>query len=123
MRIFGREPALFIAVISATLSLVVTFNVGLSSEQAGTIVALISALSAAATAVVTRPIAPAAFTGVVSAVAALLSAYGLHLSPETIGAANGLVLAVLALLTRGQVSPKAPSREGTEPVQQSATTG
>jgi len=105
MKFFDREPALIIAAISAGLSLVVTFNVGLSSQQAGAIVAAVSALSAAATAAVTRPIAPAAFTGVVSAVAALLSAYGLHLAPETIGAANGLVLAVLALLTRGQVTP------------------
>jgi hypothetical protein len=121
MRIFGREPALFIAIISAAVSLIVTFNVGLSSEQAGAIVAVISALSAAATAAVTRPIAPAAFTGVVSAVAALLSAYGLHLSPGTIGAANGLVLAVLALLTRGQVSPtKSPFPRAKQPQQTAA---
>ncbi|MFF9285383.1 hypothetical protein [Streptomyces griseosporeus] len=109
MRIFGREPALVIATISAGLSLLVTFNFGLSAEQAGAIVAVISAVFAAATAVLTRPIAPSAFTGLVAAVAALLAAYGLELSAEKIGAINAVVLAGLALMTRGQVSPANPS--------------
>ncbi|MBW1600908.1 hypothetical protein JJV70_02075 [Streptomyces sp. JJ66] len=105
MRIFGREPALVIGVISAGLSLLVTFNVGLTSAQAGGMVALLSALGAAATAAVTRPVAPAAFTGVVAAGAALAAAFGFEVAPETVGALNAAVLAVLALLTRGQVSP------------------
>ena len=106
MKIFGREPALIIASISAALSLLVTFQFGLSAEQAGAIVAVISAVFAAATAAVTRPIAPSAFTGLVAAVAALLAAYGLNVSAETVGATNAVVLAVLGLLARGQVSPK-----------------
>ena len=105
MKIFGREPALIIASISAALSLLVTFQFGLSAEQAGAIVAVISAVFAAATAAVTRPIAPSAFTGLVAAVAALLAAYGLELGPEKIGALNAVVLAGLGLLTRGQVTP------------------
>lgn len=95
MRIFGREPALLLGVISAALSLVVTLGVGLTSVQAGAM---------------TRPIAPAAFTGVVTAVADLLAAFHFELSAETIGALNALVLAVLTFLARGQVSP-APPRE------------
>jgi hypothetical protein len=63
---------------------------------------------AAATAAVTRPIAPSAFTGLVAAVAALLAAYGLELGPEKVGALNAVVLAGLGLLTRGQVSPTNP---------------
>lgn len=106
MKIFGREPALIVSTISAVLSLIVTFNVGLSGEQAGATVAIISALFGAVAAAATRPIAPAAFTAVVAAGAALLAAYGLNVSAETVGATNAVVLAVLALLTRGQVSPK-----------------
>ncbi|MDT0608892.1 hypothetical protein [Streptomyces lancefieldiae] len=113
MRIFGREPALIIATISAGLSLLVTFGFGLSTEQAGAIVAVISAVFAVATAVVTRPIAPSAFTGLTAAVAALLAAYGLELSTEKIGALNAVVLAGLALLTRGQVAPADPSAPAT----------
>ncbi|GAA3852627.1 hypothetical protein GCM10023084_03570 [Streptomyces lacrimifluminis] len=106
MKIFGREPALIISTISAILSLIVTFNIGMSGEQAGAIVAVISAWFGAMVAIATRPIAPAAFTAVVAAAAALLAAYGLNVSAETVGATNAVVLAVLALLTRGQVSPK-----------------
>lgn len=106
MKIFGREPALIISTVSAILSLIVTFNIGMSGEQAGAIVAIISAVFGAIVAVATRPVAPAAFTAVVAAGAALLAAYGLNVSAETVGATNAVVLAVLALLTRGQVSPK-----------------
>lgn len=106
MKLFGREPALIISTISAILSLIVTFNIGMSGGQAGAIVAVISAWFGAMVAIATRPIAPAAFTAVVAAGAALLAAYGLNVSAETVGATNAVVLAVLALLTRGQVSPK-----------------
>jgi len=105
MKIFGREPALILGTLSAALSLLVTFNVGMSTEQAGALVAVVSAAFAAVTAAVTRPIAPSAFTGLVAAVAALTAAYGLDVAPETVGAVNAVVLAMLALLTRGQVSP------------------
>ncbi|WP_309029312.1 hypothetical protein [Streptomyces alfalfae] len=106
MRIFGREPALIIATVSACLSLLVSFGFdGLSAEQAAAIVAVISAVFAAATAAITRPIAPSAFTGLVAAAVALLAAYGLDVSQETVGALNAIILAVLGLLTRGQVAP------------------
>lgn len=106
MKIFGREPALIISTASALLSLAVTFNVGLTGEQAGAIVAVISASFGAVAAAMTRPIAPTAFTAVVAAGAALLAAYGLNVSAETVGATNAVVLSVLALLARGQVSPR-----------------
>lgn len=106
MKIFGREPALIVSTVSAILSLVVTFNVGMSGEQAGAIVAIISASFGAIAAAMTRPIAPTAFTAFVAAGAALLAAYGLDVSAETIGATNAVVLSVLALLARGQVSPR-----------------
>ncbi len=106
MKFFGYEPALIVSALSAGLSLIVTFNVGMSGEQAGAIVAIVSAVFGAITAALTRPIAPAAFTAVVAAGAALLTAYGLNLSAETVGATNAVVLAILALVTRGQVSPK-----------------
>ncbi|MER7774956.1 hypothetical protein ABTZ21_08080 [Streptomyces sp. NPDC096191] len=50
--IVGGEPALLIAGVTAGLGLLVTFGFGLSAGQAGAIVAIISAVFAAA---VTRP--------------------------------------------------------------------
>ncbi|MFJ1648029.1 hypothetical protein [Streptomyces sp. NPDC088258] len=108
MRILGREPAVIIGILSATLSLLVTYNIGLSPEQAGAIVATTSAVFAAITAALTRPIAPSAFTGLVAAVVALLAAYHYEVTPETVGSLNALVLAILVFITRSQVTPSAP---------------
>ena len=110
MRVFGREPALIIAAIAGALNLGVTFKLGISNEQAGAIVAVITAAAGVLTAMATRPIAPAAFKTLVTAGAALLSAYGFHLSPEQTGTVTTLVLAVLAMLTRAQVTPAADPR-------------
>lgn len=108
MKLLGREPQLVINAVSAALSLLVTFQFGMTGEQAGAIVAVISGVFAAVAAAVTRPIAPGAFTGLVAAAAALIAAYGIEVTPETVGAVNGLVLTVLALLSRGQVTPSKP---------------
>jgi hypothetical protein len=110
MRIFGREPAVVLGIISATLSLAVTFNVGLSSEQAGAIVAVISGVFAAITAAITRPVTPSAFTGLVAVVVAFLATFHFNVAPETVGSLNALVVALLVFLTRGQVSPPARPR-------------
>lgn len=115
MKLFGREPAVILGVVSAALSLLVTFNVGLSTEQAGAIVAVISGVFAAITAALTRPIAPSAFTGLVSVVVALLAAFHFNVAPETVGSLNALVVAVLVFITRGQVTPASPTAKATAP--------
>lgn len=103
-----REPALYIGVISAALSLLVALQVGsLTSDQAALIVAAITALGGVATAIATRPVAPAAFTALVTAVADLLAGFHFSVSAGTVAAVNGLVLAVLTLITRHQVTPVA----------------
>lgn len=119
MKIFGREPALVIAIISAGLSLLVTFNIGLSTNQAGAIVAVISGVFAVITAVLTRPVVPSAFTGLVAAVVALLAAYHFNVAPETVGSLNVFVLAVLVFITRGQVSPASPTAPASQPAKPS----
>lgn len=115
MKIFGREPAVVLGIVSAALSLAVTFNVGLTTEQAGAIVAVISGVFAAITAALTRPIAPSAFTGLVTVVVALLAAFHFNVAPETVGSLNALVVAVLVFLTRGQVSPANPTAPANTP--------
>jgi uncharacterized membrane protein len=106
LTIFGREPALWISVLSGACSLAVSLGIGLDAEEAAAWVAVITALFGAATAVATRPIAPAAFTTLVTVTADLLAAYHYDVSAGTVAAVNGFVLAGLTLLTRAQVSPK-----------------
>lgn len=103
--IFGREPALVISFIGATLAMLVSFNVGLTSEQAALWVGALTALAGVVTAILTRPWQPGAFTAAVAALAALATGYGLELPAGAIGTINALVLAGLALITRGEVSP------------------
>jgi hypothetical protein len=123
-KIFGNEPAVITAVISAALSLVVTLGVGLSGDQAGAWVAVISGVFAVVAAWHTRPVAPAVFTGLVQVTAALLAAYHFNVAPATVGAINVFVIAVLTLLTRGQVSP-APTaaKPATVPVERGSVSG
>lgn len=115
MRIFGREPALYLNTLSAVLGLVVTFNVGLTENQAGWLVAGVSAVLGAIAAALTRPIAVQAFTTLVATVASAVAAFGYDVAPTTTAAVNGLVLAVLMFLTRGQVSPASPSAPASQP--------
>jgi hypothetical protein len=107
--IFGREPALALNSLSAILGLVVTFNVGLTQNEAGWTVAGVSAILGAIAAAVTRPIAVQAFTTLVATIASAVAAFGYNVAPTTTAAINGLVLAVLMFITRGQVSPASPA--------------
>lgn len=109
MRILGREPALWLNTLAAVLGLIVTFNVGLSAEEAGWTVAGVSAVLGAIAAALTRPIAVQAFTTLVATVASAVSAFGFEVAPTTTAAVNGTALAVLMFVTRGQVTPVPPS--------------
>lgn len=118
IRIFGREPGLALNTLSAVLGLLVTFNVGLTENQAGWIVAGTSAILGAIAAALTRPIAVQAFTTLVATVASAVAAFGYDVAPTTTAAINGALLAVIMFITRGQVSPSkpdAPATAGTSP--------
>lgn len=106
--IFGREPALWLNSLAAVLGLAVTFNVGLTTEQAGWLVAGASAVLGAIAAALTRPIAVQAFTAAVATTASAVGAFGFEVAPTTTASINGCVLAVLMFITRGQVTPLTP---------------
>jgi hypothetical protein len=111
MRIFGREPALYLNSLSSVLGLIVTFNIGLTQDQAGWLVAGVSAVLGALAAALTRPIAVQAFTTLVATLASALAAFGYNVEPTTTAAVNALVLSVLMFITRGQVSPAVSSAD------------
>jgi hypothetical protein len=103
VKIFGREPAAFIAAIGSILTVLAALN--LSFLNAGQAAAIIAVLAAAVLAWTTRPIAPALLTGFVTAAAALFAEYGLDLSSEFVAAISAAVLSIFAFITREQVSP------------------
>lgn len=110
MKILGREPTLWISLISQLIILVGTFGLHwLSGPQAALWVVAINAIAAAINAYTVRPISPVAFTYAVGAILAVAGSYGLNLSAETVAAINAFVVPALALLTRDQVAPQETS--------------
>lgn len=106
IKIFGKEPAVIIALVGALVTLLVSFK--MPGIDAGAGAAITTFLTAAIIAATTRPIAPALFTAVVSAGAALLAEYGLEWSDAQVGALSGLVLVAFTLFgIRPQVTPNA----------------
>lgn len=104
---FGRNPTLWIAILSNAVVLLGTFGFRwLDQAQAGLIVAAIDAVALAVNAYTVRPVAPAAFTYAVGAIVAVFGSYGFNLTPEQLAGINGLVIAFLAFLTYGNVSPQ-----------------
>lgn len=106
MKIFGREPTLWISVISSLILLVGTYGFHyLNPDQATFIVVAINAVAAAINAYTVRPISPTTFTYAIGSIIAVATSYGLNFTPEQIVAVNATVVPFLALLSRGQVSP------------------
>ena len=103
-KIFGREPAAFVSVLAALLTLLAAPDLGFISP--GQAVAIIGALTALVLALTTRPIAPAILTGAVTAIAGMFAEFGLEFSDDGVAAAGAAVLALFAFITREQVSPK-----------------
>lgn len=123
MRIFGREPALWLAVIQAALGVLVGFQLdGLSAEQAAIWLSLTNALIAVVQALLTRPIAPTVFTNALAILATLGAAYGLDWGQELVASLNLLVVAVVTLIARGEISP-APDAHKTGVLGHKVTTG
>jgi uncharacterized membrane protein len=116
MRIFDREPTLWIAGLNAGIMIIGTVGLKvINQEQAGLFVVVVNAIFAAVNAFAVRPISPVTFTYAIGAIVALMGSYGLNLPTETVAAINMGVVPVLALLSRGQVTPAntAISREST----------
>ena len=106
MKVFGREPAVYIAVIEALLAFLVTFGLdGLSAEQSTNILAVAVAAGGLITAWATRDTLLAALGGAARAVLILVTSYGLNLSQEQIGLAVVLVSSAGGIWLRTQTSP------------------
>jgi hypothetical protein len=106
VKLFGREPALWLGLIGAVL----TWAAGLNLDflTAGQATAITTALTGVAAAVLTRPVAPGLYVGAVGLVASLFAEYGLHWSEAAVTGLAGIILAGFALFgIRPQVTPEA----------------
>jgi hypothetical protein len=109
VKIFGREPALWLALIGALVTWGV--SLGLDWLNAGQATAIITFITAVVIAFTTRPVGPPLFAGAVAAGAALFAEYGLSVSQEAVTGLGAIVLAAFALFgIRPQVTPVADPR-------------
>ena len=116
-RLFGREPALWIAVVQAALMLAFTLGVpGIDGGLAGAVSLVLTAAATAWTALATRPISPAVFTGFLIAAVQLGTRWGLDLNEVQISSITGFVALVVTLVVRGQVTPADDPRSLSAPL-------
>lgn len=106
MKIFGREPVVYVAVIEAVLAFLVTFGLdGLSTEQATVILAAVVAMGGVLTAWATKDTLLSALSGAGKALLVLVTSYGINLSQEQIGLAVVMISAVGGIWLRTQTTP------------------
>jgi hypothetical protein len=104
VKIFGREPGLWIAAIGALITWGV--SLGLDWLNAGQATAITTFITAVIIALTTRPIGPPLFVGAVAAGAAMFAEYNLAVSDAFVTGLGMIVLSGFALLgIRPQVTP------------------
>jgi hypothetical protein len=116
MKIFGREPALILGLLSAGLQLLVAFVLPLSAEQVTAINAIAAAAIGVGTAVVTRAAdggssIQGAVLGFAQAAITLALVFGLQMSDEQTAAIMAFVAMVAAAFVRQNVSPTPAVRQ------------
>ncbi|MEC3994008.1 hypothetical protein VSR01_10805 [Actinacidiphila sp. DG2A-62] len=108
MKIFGREPALWLALIAVAVKLSTAFGLDLTSDQQAVINAVAAALVGLIVAITTHDGIGAAVIGFVQAGLALAVGFGLHWSPEQQAVVLSFVSAIVAMWTRTQVTAPVP---------------
>lgn len=103
--IFGREPAAWVGLVEAVLTILLAFAIGVSQETYGPILAVVTAALGVYTALVTRDTALGAIVGLVKAVLVLSAVYGLTLTDGQTAAIISLVTVVVGFFQRTQTSP------------------
>lgn len=109
VKIFGREPALWLALIAIVVKLGTAFGLDLSNDQQAVINALAAALVGLIVAFLVHDGTGAAVIGFVQAGLALAVGFGLHWSPDQQSIVLSLAAAIVAMWTRTQVTPKVPA--------------
>jgi hypothetical protein len=105
VKIFGREPAVILALVSAAIQLLVTFGLPLSTDETASINAVAAAaLGLLTAAFVARDQLVPAILGFTQAALTLGLAFGLHMSQANIGVIMAFSAAAVALFIRTQVT-------------------
>lgn len=107
-KIFGREPALWLALVAVAVKLSTAFGLDLTSDQQAVVNAVAAALVGLAVAVMVHDGIGAAVIGAVQAAVALAVGFGLHWSPDQQAVVLSSASALVAMWTRTQVTAPVP---------------
>jgi len=110
-KIFGREPAVILALVAALVKLGAAFGLDVSTDQQALINAVAAAAVGVAVAVMVHDGASAALLGLIQAAVALAVGFGLHWSADQQAVVMTAAAAVLAMWTRTQVTAPVPARQ------------
>jgi hypothetical protein len=111
MKIFGREPALWGALLASIIYAVGAFLLPLSGGQESLLIAAASAVIGVVVAVKTRDGWSAAVLGLVKALLALALGFGLHWSPDQQAIVLTLAAAVVGMFVRTQAQASVTASE------------
>lgn len=101
----GREPAAWVGLIEGLLAVLAVFALGVTTESAVIIMAVVSALAGVYTAWATKDTALGAIVGLAKATITLVAFYGLSLTDGQQGALMALVPVLFGFWQRTQTSP------------------
>jgi hypothetical protein len=108
VQIFGREPALWLALVAVAVKLSTAFGLNLTDGQQAVINAIAAALVGLTVAILVHDGIGVAVLGFVQAGVALAVGFGLHWNPGQQAVVLSLASALVAMWTRTQVTAKVP---------------
>lgn len=111
-KIFGREPAIWVGLVQAFVTMVIMFGLPITTEQGALIVAVFNGGAGAYLAYKVRPIAVGSIVAFIQSGVALLVGFGLNLTTDQ----QGVLLTFVALLlnvmiVRPNVEPQVSKAE------------
>lgn len=117
MRIFGREPALWLALAASLISAAGTFIFHTTVEQEGALNGVVAAIVGLIVWRVTHDGSPALILGFVKAVIVLAAAWHFNMPSDRQTILMTMVSAIVAMFVRTQVgAPVPPPKETASPV-------
>lgn len=105
MKVFGREPAVWIGLIEAALAFALSVGLDWSADQVALVMAAVVAVFGVYSAYVTRDTMLGVVVGLTKAVIALFIGFGLSVSPELTASLIGLVVVGVGFFQRTQTAP------------------
>jgi hypothetical protein len=105
VKIFGREPALWLTLIQTALAVAVGLGLTMTGDQMGLVNAAAAAVLGVVAAFAVRPFPVPLLMGAIQALLALAVGFGLHLDGTQVGLLNAAAAAVVGFIMRMHVSP------------------